>query len=82
MSAMLKLILIVAFSLNPLGAIKWVFSTHYGNGDTDAHYDVLSKNSGNGGVTLQVTTVANGDGTFQLSDYLESIIVIAFFAPN
>ncbi len=61
MSAMLKLILIIAFSFNSLGAVRWVWSTYYGNGDDDAHYDILSKNDGNGGVTIRVTTRADGN---------------------
>ena len=60
MSAVLKLILIIAFSFNSLGAVRWVWSTFYGNGDDDAHYDVASKNDGNGGVTIRVTTRASG----------------------
>jgi hypothetical protein len=65
--AFLKFAVIIIFVYNPLGAIKWVFSTYYGSGVTDAHYDILSKNDGNGGVTIQVTTVGSGDGTTSLA---------------
>ena len=59
----LKFAIIIIFVFNDLGAIRIVYSRYYGSGDTDAHYDVLSKNDGNGGVTIQVTTVGSGDGT-------------------
>ena len=61
--AFLKFAVIIIFVFNDLGAIRIVYSRYYGSGDTDAHYDILSKNDGNGGVTIQVTTVASGDGT-------------------
>ena len=31
---------------------------------------------------FELDIVANGDGSFQLSDYLGSVVVIAFFSPN
>ena len=31
---------------------------------------------------FELNYVANGSGSFQLSDHLDEIIVIAFFAPN
>ena len=31
---------------------------------------------------FELDIIANGEGSFQLSDYLEKIIVLAFFAPN
>ena len=44
--------------------------------------NINGANIGQEAPNFNLDIVANGDGTFQLSDYLESIIVIAFFAPN
>ena len=60
--AFLKFAVIIIFVFNDLGAVRLVFSSKYGSGDTDAHYDILSKNDGVGGVTIQVTTVSSGSG--------------------
>ena len=65
--AFLKFAVIIIFVFNDLGAIRIVYSRYYGSGDDDAHYDILSKNDGNGGVTIQVTTVGSGDGTTALA---------------
>lgn len=54
------IVLALAFCMNSLGATKWVWATAYGNGDTDAHYDAFAKTNGNGGVTIRVTSHANG----------------------
>ena len=31
---------------------------------------------------FNLNIIANGSGTFQLSDYIDKIVVLAFFAPN
>lgn len=44
--------------------------------------NINGANIGQEAPDFNLDIVANGTGTFQLSDYLGSIVVIAFFAPN
>ena len=44
--------------------------------------NINGANIGQEAPNFNLDIVANGDGNFQLSDYLESIVVIAFFSPN
>ena len=44
--------------------------------------NINGANIGQEAPDFNLDIVANGDGNFQLSDYLESIVVIAFFSPN
>ena len=44
--------------------------------------NINGANIGQEASNFNLDIVANGNGSFQLSDYLGSIVVIAFFAPN
>ena len=44
--------------------------------------NINGANIGSPAPNFELNYVANGNGTFQLSDYLGQVIVIAFFAPN
>ena len=44
--------------------------------------NINGANIGQEAPDFNLDIVANGAGSFQLSDYLGSVIVIAFFSPN
>ena len=44
--------------------------------------NINGANIGQAAPDFDLEVVANGSGNFQLSDYLGSVVVIAFFAPN
>ena len=44
--------------------------------------NINGANVGQEAPDFNLDIVANGDGTFQLSDYLGSVVVVAFFSPN
>ena len=44
--------------------------------------NIIGANIGDSAPDFELNIIANGMGSFQLSDYLGQVVVIAFFAPN
>ena len=44
--------------------------------------NIIGANIGDQAPDFELDIVANGTGTFQLSDYIGQVVVLAFFAPN